>query len=99
MSSQMRIAGDIRDRLEQRYWKLKKQRDDRCRYLAGWCGVAIDSGSEPVDVLDLCKEAAEVCNDSEKLDVVDRINNDTLDMRKLQELLRTLDQDRSHFVI
>ena len=99
MSSHSQPAGDTRGRLERKYWKLKERRDGLCRYLAGWCGVSIAPGTEPVDVLELCREAAEVCNNTEKLEVVDRISNYTLDMRKLQELLRSADSEHSHFVI
>ncbi|QDV81444.1 hypothetical protein [Planctomycetes bacterium TBK1r] len=99
MSPDSRIAGDTRDRLEQRYCELKERRDDLCRDLAGWCGVYIAPGSEPVDSLAPCREAAEVCHNTEKLEIVDRISNYTLDMVKLQELLRAADGERSHFVI
>ncbi|QDV44243.1 hypothetical protein Enr13x_41050 [Stieleria neptunia] len=99
MSPDSRIAGDTRDRLEQRYLELKEQRDDLCRDLAGWCGVYIAPGSDPVKALEPCREAAEVCHNTEKLEIIDRISNDTLDMRKLQELLRAADAERSHFVI
>ncbi len=99
MSPDSRIAGDTRDRLKQKYLELKEERDDLCRDLAGWCGVYIARGSDPVDALEPCREAAEVCHNTEKLEIVDRISNLTLDMRKLQELLRTADAERSHFVI
>ena len=99
MSSDSRIASDTRDRLEQRYCQLKKRRDDLCREVAGWCGVYIARGSDPIDVLETCREAAEVCHNTEKLEMIDRISNYTLDMRKLQELLRAVDGERSHFVI
>lgn len=89
MSSHVRVASGLRDRLEQKFLEQKRERDDLCRYLAGWCGVAIFPGDDPHDVFDDCREAAEVCQDAEKMKTVDRINNYTLDMRTIEELLRS----------
>ena len=89
MSSHVRVASGLRYRLEQKYLEQKGERDDLCRYLAGWCGIGIAPGDDPFDVFDACKEAAEVCQDAEKMKTVDRINNYTLDMRTIEELMRS----------
>ena len=89
MSSKLQTASELRDQLIEKYQQQKEERDNCCRHLAALSGVFIPSGADPYDAFDDSKEMAEVRRDEESKHLIDQINNLTLDMRALKELIRT----------
>lgn len=88
MSSKLPTTNDLLDRLKERYEEKRREREEFCRHLAALTAVAIPPDTDAFELLDDCKEMAAVRHDDQSQHLISKINDDTLDMRKLQELIR-----------